>query len=85
MIKIAIFVEGQTELIFIRSILSHIIDPSKFSFRCFKLHAESLKDFPYSYENPKAEVHFQIINVGNDEKVMAAIKDREGNLIEKGF
>jgi hypothetical protein len=60
-IKIAFFVEGQGELIFIRNILFHLLDPSIFSFKCLKLHAGNLKDAPYEQINPSAYIHFQII------------------------
>jgi len=83
--KIAIFVEGQGELIFIRNILYHLIDPAQLSFECFKLHANSQQEVPYEYKNPNAKVHFQIINVGNDERVLDAIKEREKRLLSKGF
>ena len=83
--KIAVFVEGQGELIFVRRILYHLIDPSKFSFRCLALHADSEHDIPYPHNNPNAEVHYQIINMGNDEKVLSAIKEREEILFSNGF
>lgn len=83
--KVAVFVEGQSELIFLRNILFHLIDPSKFSFRCLRLHAEREHDVEYTYTSPRAEVYFQIINVGNDEKVLSAIKDRVPFLFNKGF
>lgn len=83
--KIAIFVEGQSELIFVRNLLYHLLDSTKFSFECFKLHANSQQEVPYEYNNPHAEVHFQIISVGNDERVLDAIKERKDRLLNKGF
>jgi uncharacterized protein YegL len=40
---------------------------------------------PYEYKNPNAEVHFKIINVGNDEKVLDAIEENESQLLKQGF
>jgi hypothetical protein len=83
--KIAIFVEGQGELIFTRNLLYHLNDPAKFSFECFKLHAHSQQEVPYEYKNPNAEVHFKIINVGNDERVLDVIAENEEKLLKEGF
>ena len=83
--KIAVFVEGQGELIFIRNILYYLADPAKLSFECFKLHANLQHEVPYEYQNPNAQIHFQIINVGNDERVLDVIKEREERLLSKGF
>lgn len=83
--KIAIFLEGQGELIFTRNLLYHLNDPAKFSFECFKLHACSQQEVPYEYKNPSAEVHFKIINVGNDERVLDAIAENENKLLKQGF
>ena len=83
--KIAVFVEGQGELIFIRNLLYHINDPAKLSFECFRLHARSQQEVPYEYKNPNASVHFKIINVGNDERVLDAILENENRLFKQGF
>ncbi|MEN8220838.1 MAG: hypothetical protein ABFS56_31685 [Pseudomonadota bacterium] len=78
--KIAVFVEGQGELIFIRNLLYYLVDPAQLSFECFKLHANLQQEVPYEYKNPNAQIHFQIINVGNDERVLDVIKEREERL-----
>jgi len=83
--KIAVYVEGQGELIFIRNILFHLMDPSCFSFECIRLHARDEQDVPYPYDNPNAEVHYRIVNVGNDERVLTMIRDNESRLSELGF
>ena len=83
--KIAFFVEGQGEQVFLRNILFHLLDPSIFSFECLKLHAGKLSDVPYKQYNPSAYIHFLIINVENDSRVLSAIKEREEQLIRKGF
>jgi hypothetical protein len=81
--RIAIFAEGQTELIFIRNLLLWVLDPSKISFECFELIAHKLSNVPFSYPNPNADVHFLVLNVHGDEGVLSSIKEREQNLIEK--
>jgi len=81
--KIAIFTEGQTELIFVRNFLLKVMDPSKLSFECYDLLGQKSSSVPYQYPNPSAEIHFLILNVNSDERVLSSIKDREKNLIEK--
>ena len=83
--KIAVFVEGQSEMIFLSKLLYHLIDPSHFSFECMKLYADRQKTAYRSYRNPNADIHFQIINVGNDERVLSVIKEREKDLFRKNF
>jgi len=83
--RIAVFVEGQGELIFIRNLLDHLFDDIQFSFECLKLHGASMQDIPYNRVNPLAVVHFKLINVQNDSKVLTAIQDREEGLIKAGY
>jgi len=83
--KVAIFTEGQAELIFVREVLLRFFNPSKLSFKCTKLCAQSFIDVPYDYSCPEPEIHFLLINVQNDERVISAIKDREKGLIERGY
>ncbi|MEI6489832.1 MAG: hypothetical protein WCP52_12765 [Bacteroidota bacterium] len=83
--KIAIFVEGQTELVFVREFIKH-----KYCYNvnidCFQLFKEgNLVYAPYPCVNPNAEVHYTLINVGNDVKVPSAICDRENSLFTNGF
>ncbi len=81
--RIAIFAEGQAELIFIRCLLFNTLDPSKMSFECYELLAHSQSAVPYHYRNPSADIHFLILNVHGDEGVLSSIKERERNLIER--
>lgn len=83
--KIAIFAEGQSELIFIRRLLPVIIGWENVSFKCFDLYSRQMIQTAYNYPNDNAEILFLIINVGNDETVLSAIKDRENDLINKGY
>ena len=83
--KIAVFVEGQGELIFFRKLIPLLLENTHFSFQCLKLHSGKTEDVPYSYPNPDAVIHFMIINVQGDANVLSAIKEREQGLIKKGY
>jgi len=74
--KVVIFTEGQGELIFIRELLIRTIDNNDLSFECFELKADKHLSFPYKQNTPNAKIHFTIINVGNDEKVLSEIRNR---------
>ncbi len=82
--RIAIITEGQTEYIFIREFLLRIINPSKLSYTCVKLNSYR-REHVRSYSCPSPEIHFEIINVQNDERVLNYIKQVEKNFIEKGL
>ena len=47
--KIVIFVEGQSEQIFLRSMLSCLYDYNLLSFKCLRLYARKYKNVPYLY------------------------------------
>jgi hypothetical protein len=84
--RIAIFTEGQTELIFIRNFLLKVLDLSKISFECHELLAHKISPVSYQYPNPYADTHFLILDVHGDERVMSSIKEKEKDLIEnKGY
>ncbi len=85
MIKIAIFAEGQTELFFIRNLLFKVIDNSKLKLDCFKLRGGRMMPVSFPFSSPTPHVDFLIINVGNDEKVLSAIKEREEKLFSVGY
>ncbi len=82
--KVAIFVEGQTELIFVRDFLLRLFDYSKLTLECWGLLGDKLSPRPYVYPCSNPEIHFMIINVGGDERVLSSIKDRERRLIGEG-
>ncbi len=83
--KIAIFTEGQGELIFVRHLLPQMIGYERMSFECLALRADRMFSVPYKHCPPNAPVHFLIVNVGNDEKVASAIAERQESLIRKGY
>ncbi len=59
--KVAIFVEGQGEQIFVRHLLNNLIGANQLSFECLCLRAGNLDKVPYTHKNEQAEVHFLII------------------------
>jgi len=83
--KIAVFVEGQTELIFVREYILKVFDNNRISFRCIKIMRDSAITVPYKYESPTAEYFFLLIDVSNDSRVLSAIREREKKLIISGY
>ena len=83
--KIAIFTEGQSDQIFIRHFLTQVIGWEKISFECWKLYANRMDPVPFRYAGEKAEIHFFILNVTNDERLLSAVKDREKRFLQKGY
>lgn len=82
--KIAIFVEGQTELIFVRELLLKIFE-YKISFDCYKLRKGMLNNSKYPYTNPNSKIYFFIVDTGCDEKVISIVKDQERKLFSEGY
>jgi len=83
--KVAVFVEGQGEQIFVRHLLNYLIEPTKFSFECLCLRAGNLDRVPYTHKNEPAEIHFLIINAQGDGSVLPAIKKREQGLLRQDY
>lgn len=82
--KVALFVEGLTELVFAREFLIkwHEYDVAV---RCYNLFAESYtaEDYQYGEEgNPK---FYQIVNVGNDRLVLTKMLKNAERLKSQGF
>ncbi len=86
MIKVAVFVEGQTELVFVREYLLKMFDYQDVWIECYTLFTDnSFNTTEYAYPNSIAGYYFQIINVGNDNAVLARILKREQFLWNSGF
>lgn len=83
--KVAIFTEGQSDQIFIRHFLIHTFGWEKISFKCFKLYADEITPVKFDHCNNHAKIHFLIVNVGNDEKVLDVVKERLDGLIQHGY
>lgn len=85
MTKIAIFVEGQTELIVVREFLLRKYNYTV-NIECLSLYTEgNLRAVEYPFSNPDATVFYRIINIGNDQKVLSAIIEREKSLFNEGY
>ena len=78
MIKTAIFVEGQTELIFTRELILKFFEYQNVWIECYNLfNNKDLNPTEYSFPNKDADFYFQILNIGNDQKVISSILKRE--------
>jgi hypothetical protein len=88
MVKTAIFVEGKTELIFIRELLLRYFEYQDISLQCFTLFSKGDMEYaPYDYNFPPSEAgfYFQIINTGSDKAVLPNLLKREKSLWKSGF
>lgn len=84
--KTAIFVEGQTELIFVRDLLMKAYDYQNLYINCFELGSDgSFKDKNSPFGHKSADFYFQIVLVGNDNSVLSAMLRREKWLEQQGF
>lgn len=88
MIKTAVFVEGQTELIFTRELILKFFEYQNVWIECYTLfNDQDLNPTEYRFVNEEAELYFQILNIGNDNKVLSSILKREKYLFSsaQGF
>ena len=85
--KVALFVEGQAEQIFVREFLLrwYDYDTNRLGINCLKLVAESLSQAEYDYGNEESEDYYQIINAGNDNKTLSAMLRRAKGLVGAGY
>ena len=82
--KIAVFVEGQTELIFTRELLLKCYDYQGLALECYSLFNDAdLNPEEYAFPNPTATIYYQILNIGNDQKVLSSILKREKYLFSE--
>lgn len=86
--KIVVFVEGQSELIFTRELLLKCYEWQGIQLECYTLfNNQDLNPVPYAFPNPNASIHYQLLNIGNDRKVVSTLLKREPYLfgIDKAF
>lgn len=85
--RLAVFVEGQTELVFVREFLKqwYFYDIEHIGFDCYNLHANQFCDAEYNYGNDDSENYFMIVNVGNDNSVLTNILSRVQYLKNKNY
>lgn len=84
MIRVAIFTEGQSELIFTRKLLFMIFNYQYLSIDCLKLHS-GRESRVFSHKDPQARYYFQIVDVGSDSKVISYIREQFDYLVAKDF
>lgn len=85
--KIAVFVEGLTEQIFLREMLNVWFEynSNKLGVKCYSLRSDKLHDAPYDIGNKDSEFFYQIINVGNDESVLSKMLHEVERLVNQGY
>lgn len=85
--KVAVFVEGQTELVFVREFLVKWFnyDSNLIGFDCFNLLKSEFRDTKYKLGNIDSENYFMIVNVGNDCSVLSKIHGRMHQLSGLGY
>jgi hypothetical protein len=86
MTKTAVFVEGHSELIFVRELLLKMFEYQNISLECYTLFTDSaFHPAEYAFPNDNAEHYFQIINCGNDQSVITRILRRQQFMENAGF
>ncbi len=85
--KIAIYVEGQTELIFIREVLLkwYEYDAAKVGIKCMELRNSAPFETEYSFGNEDSERFYLIVNVGGDSRALSKALDNAPKHRNIGF
>lgn len=85
--KIAVFVEGQTEYIFVRDFLCtwYDYDANRLGLECYQFNGNQANDVPYPYGTRKSENFYLIYNVGNDQTVMSKMLKEAPRLLNNGY
>ena len=85
--KVALFVEGYAEQIFVRDFLVkwYDWDVNKVGLDCYVLHSDSLSSAPFPWGSKESECYFQILNVGNDKKVLSKMLQDADRLYNLGY
>ena len=85
--RLAVFVEGQTELVFVCEFLKqwYGYDTSVIGFACYNLQNNEFCDAAYQYGSEESENYFMLVNVGNDNSVLSKILSRLTYLVNQGY
>ena len=83
--KVCVFVEGQTELIFVREFLLKWYEYQDISIACYQLIGNNTLPAEYDFSMQDASVYYQLVNVGNDNKVLSWLLNRVGTLKNEGY
>ncbi|OAV65872.1 hypothetical protein Barb4_03176 [Bacteroidales bacterium Barb4] len=81
--KIAVFVEGNTELIFVRELLLRMYDYQNVLLERCLLRSDNLQEPLHVHGTKDEPNYYLIIDVGGDGSVLSAIVKREKDLFEK--
>jgi hypothetical protein len=81
--KIAIFVEGQTERIFMVRFLSEYLGDKKIEIRIEKNLGNRGVKYMGMRKNPYAEFYILVYDVGGDSNVVSAVKERAEKMINR--
>lgn len=85
--KIAIFVEGQTEYIFVRDFLCawYEYDVQKLGLECYQFNGNNKNTIPYPFGSKDSENFYLIYNVGNDRSVVSKMLKEVPRLQNCGY
>src|SRR5688572_30774655 len=90
--KLAAFVEGYTELVFLERLIQEIVNPNRVLIHNRKIRRGGKSGLPRSYgwvrpEAPEAghEYHVLIFDCGNDDLVKQRIREEYDSLAKQGF
>ena len=71
--KVAVFVEGQAELILVRELLIKMYNYQNVGINCYNLICDNLQYTHILMETKTAQNYYMIVNVGNDNSVLSKI------------
>lgn len=80
MIKIAIFVEGQTERIFVEKLLNCYLTHPYFTIKSVKLLGDKVSIITRESNHPEIKYYFYIVDVTGDGNVMSALLERHEDM-----
>ena len=83
--RLAVFTEGQTEQVLVRHIVGRVVDHSDLGFDCLRISGTRHERVPFRYGDTSRQIYILLFNVGNDESVITAVRDRKQGLAEKGY
>jgi hypothetical protein len=89
--KLAIFVEGRTECVFVETLIGKLISEAKVQFAVFQTAGGSgktprrIRVLRQTPPNPAQEFYVQIMESHNDERVGSDIRDRYDELVGRDF
>jgi hypothetical protein len=88
--KIAVFVEGQTEQIFVQKLIEQVISPNKVTVTTYQLrggtkHTRNLIFLKTQSDTQQSDYYFEIYDCGSDSKVKDDIIEHSHSMKQKGF